>query len=223
MYEIKNSKQVELSDKVRFRCKRCAECCRHVEGSVVIESIDAFCLSKYLKIELDEFYERYKDMFLLENTMYPVFALKVTGKAKECIFLKGKRCIVQDAKPRTCRMYPFWVEPLALYGQDFTYNLSKEQKHHPKGSLIRVKDWMNKYFYEDERKFLKEEYRIVTKIAPLLNTLKHLERNQDDILHLMLFYRYYNFNLEESFLPQQHKNDMFLEEALKNKIKSLTK
>ena len=221
MYEIKNSKQVELSDRVRFRCKRCAECCRHVEKAVVIESRDAFCLSQYLKITLDEFYERYTDMFLLENTMYPIFTLKVTGKAKECVFLKGKRCTVQDSKPRTCRMYPFWVAPIGLDSQDFIYNLSKEYQHHPKGSLIRVKDWMGKYFYEDDREFLIEEYRAVTKIAPLLNTIQHLEKNQDDILCLMLFYHYYNFNLDESFLPQQHKNNIFLESALKNKVKTL--
>ena len=223
MYEIKNSKQVELSDQIRFRCKRCAECCRHVEGTVIIESLDAFHLSKHLKITLVEFYERYTDMFLLEDTMYPVFALKVVGKAKECIFLKGKSCTVQDSKPRTCRIYPFWIEPKGSDTQDFTYNLSTEYPHHPKGSLIRVKDWMNKYFYQEDREFLAEEYRVVTQIAPLLNIVQHLNKNQDDILKLILFYRYYNFNLDEPFLTQQHNNNIALESALKREMDALMK
>ena len=42
MCEIKNSKEVKLSDRVRFRCKRCGECCRHVAQTVVIEPIDAY-------------------------------------------------------------------------------------------------------------------------------------------------------------------------------------
>ena len=40
MYEIKNSKEVKLSDQVRFRCKSCGECCRHVAQTVVIEPIE---------------------------------------------------------------------------------------------------------------------------------------------------------------------------------------
>ncbi len=223
MYEIKNSKPVELSDRVRFRCKRCAECCRHVEGSVVIESLDAFRISKHLKIGIEEFYDKYTDMFILEDTIYPIFALKTTGKDKECIFLKGKRCTIQDAKPRTCRMYPFWIEPCGYGERDFKYNLSTEHTHHPKGSLIRVKDWMNKYFYEEDRKFLSEEYRTVTQIAPLLNTVQHLKKDQEDILKLILFYRYYNFNLDEPFLVHQHNNNTTLESALKYKIETLMK
>ena len=52
MCEIKNSKEVKLSDRVRFRCKRCGECCRHVAQTVVIETIYAYNMSKYLKLEI---------------------------------------------------------------------------------------------------------------------------------------------------------------------------
>ena len=47
MCEIKNSKEVKLSDRVRFRCKRCGECCRHVAQTVDIEPVDANNMSKY--------------------------------------------------------------------------------------------------------------------------------------------------------------------------------
>ena len=132
MYEIKNSKQVELSDRVRFRCVRCAACCRNVEGAVVIEPKDGYYLAKHLGISVSTFYEKYTRMFLLEDVEFPIFTLKVTGKDKACIFLNGKRCSVQDAKPRTCKMYPFWVCPDDKGG--FLYNFSTEQRHHPKGS-----------------------------------------------------------------------------------------
>ena len=55
MYELKNSKQVELSDRVRFRCTRCGDCCRHVEGVVVVESLDAYNLAKHLGITISDF------------------------------------------------------------------------------------------------------------------------------------------------------------------------
>lgn len=58
MYEIKNSKKVELTDRVRFRCIRCAECCRNVEGAVVVEVKDAYYLAKHLGITVAEFYDK---------------------------------------------------------------------------------------------------------------------------------------------------------------------
>ena len=90
MYEIKNSKEVKLSDRVRFRCKRCGECCRHVAQTVVIEPIDAYNMSKYLKLEISKFYETYTKMYLLENTVFPVFTLKTIGSDDACIFFEGQ-------------------------------------------------------------------------------------------------------------------------------------
>lgn len=86
MCEIKNSKQVELSDRVRFRCMRCAACCHHVENSVVIEVKDAFYLAKHLGISVVDFYTTYTNMLTLENTGFPIFFLKTVGKDKSCIF-----------------------------------------------------------------------------------------------------------------------------------------
>ena len=121
MYVMKNSKQVELSDRVRFRCTRCGDCCRHVEGVVVVESLDAYKLAKHLGITISDFFTDYTEPYYLEDTQYPIFMLKTTGKDKSCIFLKGNRCTVQDVKPRTCRMYPFWIGPGETV-EEFTYN-----------------------------------------------------------------------------------------------------
>ena len=76
---------------------------------------------------------------------------------------------------------------------------------------------------QEDREFLAEEYRVVTQIAPLLNIVQHLNKNQDDILKLILFYRYYNFNLDEPFLTQQHNNNIALESALKREMDALMK
>ena len=51
MYEIKNSKKVELTDRVRFRCKLCAECCKNVKGAVAIEVKDAYYISKFPNLQ----------------------------------------------------------------------------------------------------------------------------------------------------------------------------
>lgn len=212
MYEIKNSKQVELSDRVRFRCTRCAECCRHVEGSVMIEIKDAFYMAKHLGITVTEFYEKYCSMFLLEDTGFPLFALNVTGKDKSCIFLKGKRCSIQDAKPRTCKMYPFWVYPDGNGG--FEYNYSTERRHHPKGSLIRVKDWMRDYLSEEDKEFLSEEARALKEIAPPYNILYQNWKDRNHLLNKVLFYRFFLYDTNEPFMNQFRRNNRVLKDEL---------
>ena len=216
MFVIKNSKPVELNDNVRFRCKRCAECCRHVEGSVILEPLDAYNLAKHLNMNICDVYERYADVFILsEDVFYPIFALKTTGDKKACIFLKGNRCSVQEAKPRTCRMYPFWIEPDE---GGLKYNLSSERSHHPKGSLIKVKDWVRKNLKDEEKEVLESDIKTIQELALLIKSAQNVGISNDEILKLVLLYRYYGFETERPFLSQKKTFDKLLLNNLKNMI-----
>ena len=219
MLEIKDSKQVEENEHIRFRCMRCAACCRHVRGSVVIEGLDAYRLAQHLKMEVADFISQYADPFLLDEQLwYPIFSLRVKGNDDSCIFLKGSRCTVQDAKPRTCRLYPFWVEPNEPDGTTFSYHICFEHRHHPKGSLVRVKDWMDENFGADERKALKEDFRSMHILAPLLHRTKACGVDDESIFKEALLYRYLYFSMDEPFLPQQQRNNRILIADLKRMI-----
>lgn len=220
MYEIKNSRRIELSDKIRFRCIRCGACCRNVEGAVVIEAKDGYYLAKHLGVTVPEFYEKYTQMFLLEEVDFPIFTLKTGGKDNACVFLKGKRCIVQNAKPRTCKMYPFWIHPDDSGG--FVYNLSTEQRHHPKGSLIRVKDWMRDNLSEEDKEFLSEEARAISEIAPLYNILQKSLKDNTTLIEKIIFYRHFLYDTDESFMPQFQRNNRVLKEELERIINKYT-
>lgn len=216
MYEIKNSKKVELTDRVRFRCKRCAECCKNVEGAVVIEVKDAYYISKFLNISVSEFYDKYTRMFLLENVDFPIFALETTGKDNSCIFLNGKRCSVQSVKPRTCKMYPFWVFPDD--NDNFEYNFCTECRHHPNGSLIRVKDWMRDYLSEEDKKYLIEERKSIAGIAPIFNILSKVPGNRETLLRKVLTIRYFMYEHDEPFYQQFCRNNEILKKELEHML-----
>ena len=219
MYEIKNSKPVKENERVRYRCARCAECCRHVKGAVIVESWDAYRLALYLGMEMADFYLRYTDMFFLEDTDFPIFALNAVGREEACVFLDGSRCTVQNAKPRTCRLYPFWVAPDEPDCTTFTYHLSTERKHHPKGSIVRAKDWMKEHFWKEDQAFLKEEWQSVRVIAPLMREAARSGVKSEVIHKLLLYFRYFAFELGEPFLPQQHRNNCELIAVLIRMIK----
>lgn len=220
MYEIKNSKEVNLSDRIRFRCMRCAECCRHVEATIMIEVKDAFYIAKHLGITVAEFYDQYTEMFLLEDTGFPIFAIRTIGKEKNCIFLKGKHCSIQTVKPRTCRLYPFWVFP-----EDdgtFVYNYSTERRHHPKGTLIRVKDWMKDFLSDEDKEYLLEEARSIKQIAVPYKILCATLRDQENILAKVLMYRYFMYDTSEPFMQQFYRNNRVLQDDLERIIKKFT-
>ena len=221
MLEIKNSEQVELSDRVRFRCKRCGECCRHVKNTVIIESLDAYNLAKHLNVRMDEIYLEYADSLFIEDTEYPVFALKTVGEKDSCVFLKGNRCTVQEAKPRTCRMYPFWVEPCEAEVGSFQYNFTSERPHHPKGSLVRVKDWMRDNFSDEYKAFLTEEWRAIKELAPAMKAAYAVFPDKADLLRLILMYRYFMFELDMPFLEQHKANNKTLLKIIEDRIRSI--
>lgn len=220
MYEIKNTKQVELSDRIRFRCMRCADCCQHVEATIMIEIKDAFYLAKHLGITVADFYDKYAQMFMLEDTGFPVFALKTVGNDKSCIFLKGKRCSVQTVKPRTCKLYPFLVFPDE--NGDFVYNYSTERRHHPKGSLIRVKDWMRDFLLDEDKEYLLEEARSIKEIAVPYKILYRSLKDPDSILKKVLLYRYFMYDTGEPFMPQFCRNNRVLKDDMERILTKFT-
>ena len=220
MYEIKNSKQVELSDRVRFRCIRCGACCRNVEGTVVIEPKDGYYLAKHLGIPVATFYEKYTRMFLLEGVEFPIFTLNVTGKDNSCVFLNRKKCTVQEAKPRTCKMYPFWVCPDEKGG--FQYNFSTEKRHHPKGSIVRVKDWMRDNLFDEDKEFFEEETRAMSEIATPFNILHKCLKDNTTIIERVIFFRHFLYETDEPFMPQFKRNNRVLKDELDRIIKKYT-
>lgn len=218
MYEIKNSKEVAPTDRVRFRCIRCAECCRNVEGTVVIEVKDAYYLAKHLGITVVEFYDKYTRMFLLEETGFPIFALKAVGKDNACIFLSKKRCNVQEAKPFTCKMYPFWICPDDNGG--FKYNFCFERRHHPKGSIVRVKDWMSANLSDEDKEYLNEDTKSLKEIAPMFNTLYKRLDCRDRVISKILLIRHFMYETDKPFYEQFCRNNRLLKKELKNLMKT---
>ena len=140
-------------------------------------------------------------------------------KSKLSKIYSHKRETVQDAKPRTCRLYPFWVEPAAPDGKGLKYHYSTEHPHHPRGSLVRVKDWIRANLTNEDRAFLAEEWRAVKEIAPLMHEADVAGVDSEKILKAILYHRYLGFDCSQPFLRQQLRNDIALREEMRSLIR----
>jgi Fe-S-cluster containining protein len=93
---------------VRFQCvPDCGHCCtRHDEFAYVyLERDDVKELARFLGLPIVDF----RRLWTFEEDGHT--ALRIEGDA--CPFLEGSRCAVYRARPRQCRVFPFWREFLA--------------------------------------------------------------------------------------------------------------
>ena len=211
---------VHAKDCVDYQCRRCGQCCRHIKDAVMVESMDAYRLANYLRgcdpniCTIDDVLTRYCEPMPLTQECFPIFMLKTTGPDDSCIFLKDGLCSIYEARPRTCRLYPFSVGP-GERGRDFEYCLcfDRNQQYHFNGGKVSVKDWFYRNFPRVEKEYLKQEYAAITEIGKRMRSISPELCKQ--MTFQVLFYRYYNFDLDQPFLEQYAQNTRLLLEKLR--------
>ena len=218
------AKHVLPEDTFKFTCSSCGDCCRNVKESVMLESLDAYRLARHLKQSgvdisgVEEMFTEYAMPLTLGDTGYPIFVLKTREHLSSCIFLKKGKCSIYAARPRTCRLYPLSAKPSDLKGALDCYVL-REKRHHFKDCEHKVSDWMNENFDMESRVFIEHDYSSTQTLAKLINRLREKGADEKRVLSLVLYYRYFNFNIDEPFLPQLFNNTNNLIKVLEEMIK----
>ncbi len=94
------------SEGIRFECQGSGQCClsRGEYGFVFLTREDRKRMAEHLNLPLREFTKKYCDR------TQGFYHLKEDSERPECIFLKGNRCGIYQARPTQCRTWPFWPE-----------------------------------------------------------------------------------------------------------------
>jgi hypothetical protein len=92
--------------------------------------------------------------------------------------------------------------------------VSKNQ-HHFKGRRRRVGNWIDSNLAPAERAFITADYAHTGELAKLMNSIDR--RHEDEVVKLMLIYRYSFFDTTEDFQPQYTRNM----EQLKRQLRAL--
>ena len=204
MNENMKIKPVKGKERIPFHCQLCGACCRQVEDSIMLEPMDIYLLSRFLRdrgepIEgPEDLLAQYTHPDVLAERL-PIFLLNTEGPENACVFLKDGRCSVYEARPQVCRMYPFSAAP-GERGRDFRYLLCMEKPHHFTGGMVTVKHWISENFTREAKDGMKADYDVI----PILGE-KVRAMSTEEFQHLLfqfLYYRYYNYELDQPFLPQ---------------------
>ena len=157
---------------------------------------------------IEDFLFRYCEPEPLTEEGFPIYMLKTKVPNGSCIFLTDGRCSVYPARTRTCRIYPLTVGP-GERGRDFEYCLCLDRhQSHFTGSRVSVKDWLYQNFKREDKEYVKREYEIATELGKLMRAIDPAMR--PGIVFKVLYYRYYNFDLDQPFQPQYEQNNRHL-------------
>lgn len=185
----------------------------------MLETYDLFRIACHLSRKghgiggIEDVITQYAEVKTLGDVEYPVFLLKTRGQRKECIFLKGGRCSIHEAKPRACRLYPLGAWPNEdMDGLD--YFIASQKQRHFKGPAIRVGDWMDANLDGKDRAIMFMDAQATAELAPILRSLKSAGVDRERILQPLLLFKYVCFELNEPFMPQFTRNMDWLKGAL---------
>ena len=205
-------------DEFQFVCTNCCECCRNVRSSVMVEPLDLFRIAKYTYRSIEEASQEFTDPVML-SWGFPILTLKTETFMDTCVFLKNCRCSIHDAKPRACRIYPLIARPDDTDIHSYISLMdTKRKNNHTCGPKHLVKDWMDKYFTDEDRRFIRADYQFAGEFAKMKNKIS--KDREDEVMRQMLLFRYFMYDLEGDFMRQFIWNMTVLKENLKRLCKN---
>jgi Fe-S-cluster containining protein len=91
-----------------FKCTGCGKCCSGPPGYVWVSENEIQEMADYLKMSFDDFTKKY---IRIVSNRYSLMERKV-GIDFECVFLRGKQCMIYGVRPRQCKTFPWWPQNL---------------------------------------------------------------------------------------------------------------
>ena len=97
--------KIGLDEPFQFGCTMCGECCVNRED-ILLSPRDIYQMSKELGMSASRLFLQYCEAYVGQDSRMPVVRLKPCGPDRRCPLLKDRKCMVHNAKPTVCAMFP---------------------------------------------------------------------------------------------------------------------
>ena len=185
-------------------CTGCSQCCRGMGDSILLDPLDVYRLSLFLKKRTADLFEKEISLSVQERLILPHLLMeqkaKMEGEEEACIFLDEKqRCRVHEARPGFCRLFP-----LGRYYRDgrFDYILQVHECPMDNRSKVKVKKWMDTPDLSSYDAFVTKWHYLVLDLQNMLGKMEDFE----DVKRINTFFLKYlfimDYDKDKDFYPQ---------------------
>ena len=120
------SMTIGLDETFKFHCNMCGKCCIHRED-ILLSPKDIYNMSKELQLSTEDLFKQYCEVYIGPDSRVPIVRLKPRGSVKRCPLLKNRKCMVYQAKPTVCAMFPVGRCIVATNKKEGIKDISKGQ------------------------------------------------------------------------------------------------
>lgn len=220
LYDLENNKLAPDSS-FRFHCTQCGKCCINRED-ILLSPLDLFRIAKELKLSMEEVLKQYCECYIGAESRFPIVRLKPKGSIRRCPFLKNRNCLIQNAKPAVCAIFPI--------GRGIRFD--KESKYDSPKPAIEyfytnpgcgddartqtLQEWFDQFHIPLEDEFFIAWTTFRKKMVGLLMEAEKTfgETAMPQLWNPMFGILYLCYHTEKEFYPQFQKNTVNLLESL---------
>lgn len=221
IFEQIEQMSVSLDDTFRFHCTACGKCCTN-RDDILLSPSNVYRIAKELKMRPVEICQKYCEIYVGDSSRFPIVRIKPQGADRHCPFLKEKKCIIHNAKPSVCAMYP--LGRFVKLGADEFGKPSSMQVHYilqevdcgDKSETHTVREWISKFNMEEEDDAFLLFNQAVSVISKILI---EAEKKQGSSLMMnawnqVFIHLYLEYDLDKPFIPQFKENVEHVLEAI---------
>lgn len=168
-----------LDDTFEFHCTMCGKCCIR-RNDILLKPSDLYQIAKELKMSVFDFFISYCEAYIGGDTNLPIVRLKPRGSVQRCPLLKERKCMVHQAKPSICALFPLGrtlrTESEETPAPDFSNVRTEYFFSNPgcgdKSETHTIREWLNSFHILEEDEIFKKWSCLLTKVSPALTCLK---------------------------------------------------
>jgi len=230
IYNNLDTLKIGINDTFYFKCRSCGKCCKN-RYDIMLTPRDLFRIARHLNMTIEDVVKKYCDVYPGKDSKVPIVRLLPIGGNDRCPFLVDKRCIVHEAKPTVCALFPIGRtissgEPDIALDPDtpmVTGYICQPTDCNAKKKPQVVRDWLAKWGYEEPDAFYLQWNEMLISITDFIGKLEERNLPGDLILlvqETLFVLLYLGYDLENDDILGQFQEKMIramrlIEESLK--------
>lgn len=207
--------KIGADDKFMFNCTMCGKCCKD-RDDILLTPKDLFYMSRELGIRINEFINKYCDVYVGSSSKLPLVRLQPQGGMRICPMLKNNKCSVHNVKPVVCAMFPIGralrldkdnIAEKELTTADINF-IFQNPGCGNKSMIHTVREWLGQFGIPIEDEYFIKWQGTIVKLSGFLN---NIQNNKDKamlnkIYDIVFAGLYMIYDIEKDFYTQFIRN-----------------